>query len=105
MQSDILFNVSTPLGFSVRTTRRYWDHIVTNKHEPMLEREEDVVDILQAADEVRRSRKDINVFLFYRLERPGRWICVVAKRLNGEGFLLTAYPADSIKEGELIWKK
>ena len=29
----------------------------------------------------------------------------VAKRLNGEGFLITAYPTDAIKEGEQIWVK
>jgi len=45
------------------------------------------------------------VYLFYRLERPKRWLCAVAKRLNGEGFLITAYPTDAIKEGEQIWVK
>ena len=105
MQSDILFSVSTPLGFTVRTTRPYWDYLVTMKHKPMFGREEDVADILQEPDEVRRSRDDKNVLLFYRLERPGRWLCVVAKRLNGDGFLLTAYPADYIKQGALIWRK
>lgn len=99
MESDILFNVQTPLGFSVRTTRGYWDHITRTKHDLMFGREDAAADILQAPDEVRRSRKDINVFLFYRLERPGRWMCVVAKRPNGQGFLLTAYPTDSIKQG------
>ena len=105
MESEYLFNVDTPLGFSVRTTRRYWDKLVTMKHDSMFGREEDVVDILQTPDVVRRSRNDINVFLFYRLERPGRWICVVAKRPNGQGFLLTTYPTDAIKQGEPIWKK
>jgi len=45
------------------------------------------------------------VFLFYRLECSGRWICVVAKRLNGDGFLITTYPTDTIKEGERVWSK
>jgi hypothetical protein len=55
-------------------------------------------------DEVRRSRKDRRVFLFYRGKSP-RWICAVAKRENGEGFLVTAYPSDAIKIGERVWKK
>jgi len=29
----------------------------------------------------------------------------VAKRLDSEGFLITAYPTDAIKEGEWIWSK
>jgi hypothetical protein len=45
------------------------------------------------------------VFFFYRLERPGRWVCVVAKRLDGEGFVITTYPTDAIKIGELIWNR
>jgi hypothetical protein len=64
-----------------------------------------VQDALQTPDEIRRSRSDPNVYLFYRLEFPGRWICAVAKRLNYEGFLVTTYPTDAIKEGEQIWRK
>jgi hypothetical protein len=30
-------------------------------------------------------------------------MCAVAKRLNGEGFLITAYVTDTIKEGEHLW--
>lgn len=36
---------------------------------------------------------------------PPRWICAVAKRENGEGFLVTAYPTDARKIGEVVWKK
>jgi hypothetical protein len=35
MTDDILFDVPTPLGFSVRVTRRYWELIVTIKHPVM----------------------------------------------------------------------
>jgi len=38
MESDILFEVSTPLGFRVRVTRAYWEFIVTVKHPVMRER-------------------------------------------------------------------
>lgn len=58
---------------------------------------------LTAPDEIRISRRDETVYLFYKEERERRWVCAVAKRLNGEGFLITAYPTDAIKEGERIW--
>ena len=103
-ESDILFNVSTPLGFSVRTTRRYWYLNVIAKHSVMSGREDDVEDALRDPDEVRVSRKDSEAFLFYRTEYPGRWVCAVVKRLNSnEGFLITAYPTDAIKKGDLAW--
>ena len=31
LESDLLFDVSTPLGFRVRVTRAYWELIVTVK--------------------------------------------------------------------------
>jgi hypothetical protein len=102
---DILFQVVTPLGFRVRTSQQYWNFLVTEKHETLRGREDAVAEALGDPSEVRRSRSDPNVFLFYRVERPGRWLCVVTKRLNGEGFIITAYPTDAIKEGETVWRK
>ena len=105
MREDFLFDVDTPLGFRVHTTRNYWQFHVSEKHPDMQDRLHDVTDALGNPDEVRRSVQDDDVYLFYQLEYPGRYICVVAKRLNGEGFLLTAYPPDYIKEGEIVWLK
>jgi hypothetical protein len=105
MANDLFFEVSTSLGFKVRVTRNYWELIVTVKHPVMRGREVDVQGLLQTPDEIRRSRSDPAVFLFYRLEWPGRWLCAVTKRLNGEGFLITTYPTDVIKEGERIWSR
>ena len=98
-----LIQEDTPLGFRVYTTRSYWDIIVSLKHPVMSGREDDVPEVLRSPDEVRRSIRDPSVFLFYRLERPGRWLCVVVKRLDGEGFIITAYPTDAIKTGEPEW--
>ena len=105
MANDILFEVSTPLGFRVRVTHSYWELIVSVKHPVMRSREADVQDVLHTPDEVRQSRSDPAVFLFYRSEQPGRWLCAVVKRLNDEGFLITTYPTDAIKEGERIWSR
>ena len=105
MADDILFVVPTPLGFAVRVTRNYWELIVTIKHPVMRGREVDIQDALKTPDEIRRSHDDPSVHLFYRLERPGRWICAVAKRLNNEGFLITTYLTDTVKEGERVWSK
>jgi hypothetical protein len=68
-------------------------------------REVAVQNVLQRPEEVRRSRVDPSVLLFYRVEEPGRWLCAVAKRLNEEGFLITTYLTDAIKGGERIWSR
>jgi len=100
---ELLFDVLTPLDFSVRVTRAYWQLIVTMKHPVMAGREVDVQATLQNPTEIRLSRHDPTVHLFYKPERLGRWVCAVTKRLNGEGFLITTYPTDAIKAGGRIW--
>ncbi len=102
---DLLFESPTPLGFRVRVTRAYWELIVQVKHPVMSRRESDVQETLQNPDEIRLSKRDPKVYMFYRSEREGRWTCAVARRLDGEGYLITAYPTDAIKEGESIWHK
>ena len=105
MNKDAVFDSPTPLEFTVQVSRVSWEQIVTVKHPVMRDRELEVRDALHEPDEIRRSRADPAVFLFYRLERPGRWVCAVAKRLNAFGFLITAYLTDAIKEGERVWSK
>lgn len=102
---DWLFTVWTPIGFRVRVSPSYWQLIVNVKHPVMKGRESDVQEALEDPDLIRQSRRDGTVYLFYKLERAGRWVCAVAKRLNSEGFLITTYPTDAIKEGLQIWPK
>ena len=104
-KSDILFEVETPLGFSVHTTVDYWQIITTIKHPALRGREKDVQTALSNPDEVRLSKSDGQVYLFYRSDGVTRWVCAVAKRLNVEGFLITAYRTSNVKEGTRIWPK
>ncbi|MEC4894936.1 MAG: DUF4258 domain-containing protein [Oscillatoria sp. PMC 1051.18] len=104
-EARILFVVETPLGFSVRTTTSYWEVITTVKHPVMRGRETDVVVTLSNPDEIRQSTSDRAVYLFYRSDGEKRWVCAVTKRLNGDGFLITAYRTSAIKEGTVIWRR
>ena len=71
----------------------------------MAGREAYVQEVLTNSDEIRMSKRDSSVYLFYKLEYDKRWVCAVTKRLNGDGFLITTYPTDAIKEGERIWPR
>ena len=104
-EKDILFEAVTPLGFRVRVTKAYWELIVNIKHPVMAGREDDVKDTLENPDEIRQSKSDENVYLFYKAEREKRWICAVSKQTGNEGFLITTYPTDAIKEGVQVWHK
>jgi hypothetical protein len=67
-------------------------------------REGELQQVLADPDEVRRSRKDPNVLLFYG-GAGSRWLCAVARREDGTAFLITAYPTDAIKAGDTTWTR
>ena len=62
---ESLFEVDTPLGFRVRIDRARWELIANEKHPVMKGRESDVRSALENPDEVRQSKTDGSVFLFY----------------------------------------
>ena len=105
MADALLFEVDTPLEFRVRVTRSRWSLISEIKHPVMAGKELAVKSALENPDEIRQSRTDPRVFLFYKAEHFKRWVCAVAKREEGAGFLITAYPTDAIKEGVKVWPK
>ena len=98
-----LFEVTTPLGFSVRTTAEYWS-IIEAKHPKLRGRAQAVAQLLYHPDQICQSKQDSAVYLFYCTDQR-RLLCAVAKRLDGQGFLITAYPCDKVKEGDPIWPK
>ena len=103
--STIAFQALTPMGFVVRVTTGRWGVIVTAKHPVMAGRAGLVQAALENPDEVRQSRSDPQVLLFYKAEATKRWTCAVARRSGDSGLLVTTYPTDAIKEGGRIWPK
>jgi hypothetical protein len=102
--ATVRFEIPTPLGFAVRTTDEYWERIVTEKHRNMRSQEEEVKKTLGDPNLVKQSVADPNVLLFYRPRQEG-WTVAVARRLNGDGFLITCYLTAAIKKGTEIWKR
>ena len=62
---ELLFEALTPLGFTVRVTRERWNLITTIKHPVMLGHEGAVKQTLENPEQVRQSRSDPQVLLFY----------------------------------------
>jgi len=88
----------------VRTTPGYWLFLVEEKHPVLAGRERDIIAALADPHEVRQSRKDSDVYLFYRRDAE-RWLCAVTRCAEPAGFLITAYPTDAIKTGALAWTR
>ncbi|MGI0079527.1 MAG: hypothetical protein ACRECH_07875 [Nitrososphaerales archaeon] len=60
------------------------------KHSEVFGLEDEVKEALNAPGEIRRSKKDHSVYLYYH-PLGNKFISVVAKHLNGEGFIITIY--------------
>lgn len=82
--SDILFEVMTPLGFRVRVMKDYWELIVSIKHPVMAGREQDV-----KADWNSPTK-------FARASRTKTFICFT--NLNEQGVGSARFPRELTKE-------
>ena len=91
------FSVVCVLGKRISVTEAYWQKIVTIKHPSMTGKDLEVRETLVDADEVRESRSDTQVRMYYRQYGLAH-LCVVVKHLNGTGFVVTAYFTERIKE-------
>lgn len=99
--NELLFNILSPLGFTVRTNRGYWQKIVL-KHPDIKDRIDEIKNTLRDPIEMRESSRDENILLFYGAKEK-YWMVVVVRCLNGEGFIITAYRTDAIKEGRRVY--
>jgi hypothetical protein len=94
-------------GRSVRLTDERVAHIL--QHQEMAGMKADIERVLQVPTEVRVSRSDNTVQLFYEFYAQtrvgGKWLCVVVKYPPDDAFVVTAYLTDQLKPGETIWPK
>ena len=98
------FEVKSKLNKMIRTTKTHWDLITLVKHPIIRDKELLVKRCLQDLDKIRLSKEDGFVYLYYN-QWEKYYLCVVAKHLNGDGYIVTVYITNKIKEGEQVWKK
>lgn len=92
-------------GRSVRLTEERIAHVL--QHQEMAGMAQEIERVLQSPTEVRISRVDQAVRLFYEFYAKtmvgGKWLCVVVKYNSNDAFVVTAYLTDQIKAGDTIW--
>lgn len=103
--SRIYFEVVSKLNVKIRTTENYWNIITKIKHPVLQGKERQVRVALQYPDIIRRSTGDKNVYLFYKKYKKHHLVVVVRHVNKKEGFIITSYITDTIKEGRQIWPR
>ena len=95
----VSFSASTPTGATIACTADRWDTIIV-KHPVLDGRQADVMNAISSPSEIRESRWDPLVWLCYGSFQE-RLLCVVIR--PGTGLLITAYPTDAVKQGDVVW--
>ena len=93
---------------SIRLTQERQEHI-ENDHPEMLGQLDNIHNTVLEPDIIVRSRTDSNVELFYKHYKTTpvteKYLCIIVKTSVDDSFIITAYFTDSIKRGEILWKK
>lgn len=94
-------------GKIIRLTDERLAHI--KEHPEMVAHYIKINETLATPDIVIRSKTDTEVNLYFkyykRLSIGDKYLCVVVKYKEDDAFVITAYFTDSIKRGEIIWKR
>jgi hypothetical protein len=91
-----VFEILSKMGKVVSLDEVRWRHVLEHPE-------------MENPDEVRESVRMSSIWLFYKFyaESPvtKKYLLVIVKVLDGEGFIVTAFFTDKVKKGGLIWKK
>lgn len=94
-------------GNAIRLTDERLAHI--KEHPEMAMHTVKINETLMSPDIVIKSKSDEEARLYYRyyagLSVGDKNMCVVVKFKQDDAFVITAYFTDSIKKGDVIWKK
>lgn len=92
-------------GRAIRLTDERREHILS--HPEMSGLEDSISEVLATPEAVVRSRSDPEARLYYRhylgTAVGDKFLCVVVKVTGADGFVVTAYLTDRVKEGNRIW--
>jgi hypothetical protein len=95
-------------GRHIRLTDERLEHIASD-HPEMADETGKVGETVLNPDIIVRSRTDQEAELFYHFYSTtpvtSKYLCVLVKSVPVDPFIITAYFTDSIKRGEILWKK
>ena len=103
----VVFEVASKVGKKVFLDEKRWEHV---KEHPEMDGQIDRLrETVVEPDEVRRSVYDASVWLFYKhystTPVTEKHLLVVARIANDEGFIVTAFFTDTVKRGDVVWRK
>lgn len=100
-------NLTDYKGNVIRLTDERLAHI--KEHPEMVMHTPKISETLVSPHAVVKSKSDEEIRLYYKhyegLSIGDKYLCIVVKYKKADAFVITAYFTDSIKKGEILWKK
>lgn len=95
--TDIILEVEDKSKKIIRLTKKQWSHI--RQDHPNVENDFDIKDTIKNSIKTLYLEKEKTVYFRYFKHRkdPEKYLKVIAKYLNGDGFIVTAYFVKTIK--------
>ena len=93
-------------GDQIELTSERWFHIV-QEHPEVSEYSSLFTEVLSDPDYVKKSNRDEDILLYYKLFeniRYGKYLIIVLKK-NLRSFILTCYITDVLKKGATVWER
>jgi hypothetical protein len=95
------------LNRPIRLTSERLEHIL--EHPEMIEFVSEIEDVIQNPEIVIQSKADKNEEIYYNKKLTklfgNKWLCVIVKFTNIDGFILTAYISRNLINGEILWER
>ncbi|MEK6927214.1 MAG: hypothetical protein AABX11_02175 [Nanoarchaeota archaeon] len=91
---SIIFEVIDKTGRKLRMTDYNWYHIV-KKHPEVASQKDRIIETLEKPDKITSSLKDEETKYYYKyyknLPSSYKFVRVIAKYLNGEGYIISSH--------------
>ncbi len=95
--TNVIFEVVDKSGRKIRLTLTQWEHMM-RRHSYMEKYLEEIKETLITPDKLIRFYNKVYYYKYYKhLKAPNRFVLVVVKYLNGDGFVITSYLEEKIK--------
>ena len=96
----IIFEVIDKTGRKLRTTDFNWHHTV-KRHPEIASQRDKIIETLEKPDKITDSLEDEETKYYYRnyknMPSPYKFMRIIVKYLNGEGFIITSHFVKAIK--------
>lgn len=104
---SVIFESVTIDGKKVRLTETQWLHIVFY-HPELREEQNKIEKTVSEPDAIMRGAIE-TARVYYKFYRStpvaSKYLVVVVKMLDEEGFIVTSYFTERMKKGEIVWRR